>query len=140
MTPDELPSNVFTIADLFTLEKQLEAFREDYSLIVSSVPKDAERFREMFGTNGAMVGDLVFRLAARVAELEAELAATPPTLEWLTQQFGEPDEIMIGDPCWEGKFYWSMAAQHCRASMPGNISVLTTRAAVLAAAAAKGEA
>lgn len=71
--------------------------------------------------------DEIDRLAGRVAELEAELAETPPTLEWLRQQFGEPEKERLS-------WIWKNGLQFEGGCFIGETPTeLTTRAAVLAA-------
>lgn len=82
--------------------------------------------------------DEVDRLAARVAELEAELAGTPPTLDLVRSVSGEPSRDGGETIEWPNGLEWWRASKTCR-TRDGDI--LTTRAAVLAAVAAeKGEA
>lgn len=109
--------------------------------VVAGFRKENERLRKESERRLAECRDLKqesVEQADELVRLRAELAGTPPTLEWLKQQFGEPRRYgpeLIWDAAnlaWiNGTAF--VARESC--------AELTTRAAVLAAvAAAKGEA
>jgi chromosome segregation ATPase len=150
MTDDELKqirerrtSWATTIKGLTWDETQaaIDIADEDRDKLLDEVDRLAARVAELESFATLLSREILSR-GAEIAALRAELSQTPPTLEWLRQQFGEEQQVdrtrAFDTMVWYCGVEWCPALYSCFACAANYREHLPTRAAVLAAVQKQG--